>query len=111
MISEGAEEELEALALDDLLSRGIVDDKMCKVGLTGDRAEGRELGCREADEIERSRPGVRYIVEYGFLGRSGQLAGLAEVSSLRSVAHGRPLPPLGRRVERTRAGRSEFRRY
>ena len=55
MIAEGAEEQLEALALDDRLGGRIVDHQMREVGLAGHRAQGRELRRGEAHEIERAR--------------------------------------------------------
>src|SRR3546814_10521203 len=53
--SERAEEELEALRFDDRFAGGVIDDEMREIGLAGHRAERRELGRGEADEIKLAR--------------------------------------------------------
>ena len=86
MVAERAEEQLQALALDDRLAGRIVDHQMREVGLAGDRAQRGELGRGEAHQVERARPRVGHIVERRFVGRSGQRAGLAEMRASPSRA-------------------------
>src|SRR4051794_7149847 len=65
MVAERAEEQLEALALDDRLAGRIIDHEMREIRLAGDRAQRRELGRGEPDEVKRARTRVRHIVEHG----------------------------------------------
>ncbi len=68
MVTEAAEEELEAFGFDDGLAGGIVDHEMREVGLAGNRAERGEFGCGEAHEIEFGGARIGDIVQFGRFG-------------------------------------------
>src|SRR5579863_3163484 len=72
VVAERAEEQLQRLALDDMLRRHIIDDEMREIGLAGERAETRELRRVEADEIDRARIRIGDALEHRVVGRSGQ---------------------------------------
>src|SRR6478672_5895295 len=99
MIAESAQEQLQALALDDRLARRIVDHDMGEVRLAGHRAERGELGRGEAYQIKLAAPWVRHIIEHRLFGRSGERAWLTEMCRLNHRA------PLGLR-QRPVDGRS-----
>src|SRR5205814_8967286 len=80
MVAERAEEQLEALALDDGVAGRIVDHEVGEIGLARHRAQRSEFGGGEAYEVKRARPRVRHIIEHRFVGRSGQGAWLAEMA-------------------------------
>src|SRR6476469_5686753 len=86
MVAELAEEQLQALALDDRLRGRIVDDEVREVRLPGDWAQRRELGRGEAHEVKRVAARVWHIVEHCLFGRSGKGAGLAEVPGFHGAA-------------------------
>ena len=86
VIAEGAEEQLQAFALDDRLGGRIVDHQMRKVGLAGHRAKRRELRRREADEVQRAGPRIGHIVEHRLLRGGRQRRWLAEVGRLHGAA-------------------------
>ena len=80
MIAEAGQIQLKRLALDDASFRHIVDHQMREIGLTGDRADIREFGCGEADQI--ARDGVRIghaFKDCGFRG-GRHVAGAAQLA-------------------------------
>ena len=64
VIAERAEEQLQALRLDDGLARRIVEHQMREIGLPRDRAERGELRRGEADKVERPRTRVGHVIEF-----------------------------------------------
>jgi hypothetical protein len=78
VVAEGRKVELERLRLHQPGVWHVVDDQMREVGLTGDGAQARELGRREASRVVRIGMRVRHPVEHGLVRAIGNLGALAE---------------------------------
>src|SRR3546814_300627 len=115
MVAERAEEELEALRFDDRFAGGVIDDEMREIGLAGHRAERRELGRGEADEIKLARARIGHIVENGRFGSGRQFARLAEMFRRErrrgGIGHGKALVRSAADVIRAGAPESPAARF
>src|SRR3546814_1796502 len=94
MIAEGTEEQLQRLGFDDRVARRIIDDEVREIGLAGDRAERREFGGGETDEIGPSRSRIGHVIQGRFFRRRRKRAGRPEMS--RSEEHTSELQSLMR---------------
>lgn len=91
MVAETVEVELERFGLDQITCRQIIDDQMRKIGLTGNRAEGRKLRRSETRNIIRADVGVRNAVENRPVGGTGNGAWAAQLQLFfghRRLSHG-----------------------
>jgi hypothetical protein len=51
VVAEAEEVEFETFAFDHLISRDVVDDNLCEIGLTGLRTERSEFRASKSDEV------------------------------------------------------------
>src|SRR5215471_5145499 len=96
-ITEAAEIKLERLRLQQPSSRRVVDDEVCKIGLSGDRTERGEFRHSKARDIVGVGMGICDAIERRRLRRSGKTARLAEMTKrFGHCLHSRPanLRPL-----------------